>query len=108
MIEQMTYSEIDFRAEAIKLLRSHQEQLTDYDIEASERRKRLAYRHFRSLELLDDDAGFVMKALMIRKHYLQMQRYKVRLQKKRDELLSKQARELKEMKSRWAKAKLHG
>jgi hypothetical protein len=98
--------EIDFRGEVIKLIRTHQEELASYDKEAIDRRQRLGYRHFRRLESMGDDVGYVAKALVMRRQYLQIQRYKVRVEKKRMELLSRQAIELKELKSQWARAKL--
>lgn len=97
---------VDYRVEVIKLLRSHQEELAMYDVEAEMRRQRLSFRHFRTLDNLGDEVSYVKKALIIRKQYLQMQRFKTRLKQKRLELLLKQAQQLKELKLLWAKEKI--
>ncbi len=101
-------SEGDIKREIVELLRKHQIQISAYDADAEERKQRLSYRHFKRLEATADRASYIDKVLLIRKQHLQMARYKVRLQKKRTELLLKQAVELKALKLQLKKAQLYG
>ncbi|WP_439559668.1 hypothetical protein [Dyadobacter sp.] len=100
-------SEGDIKREIIELIRKHQSQVSAYDHDAEEKKQRLSYRHFRRLEATADQMGYLNKALLVRKQHLQMQRYKVRLQKKRTELLFQQAIELKTLKLKLETAQLH-
>ncbi|CAG5068054.1 hypothetical protein DYBT9623_00782 [Dyadobacter sp. CECT 9623] len=101
-------SELDLRQEIVKLLREHQAQISNYDKEAAERKQRLLYRHFRKLESIEEEGSFLSKALQIRRQHLQMQRYKLRIQRKRTELIFKQAIELNALKMRWREAQIKG
>ncbi|WP_157474682.1 hypothetical protein [Dyadobacter sp. Leaf189] len=83
-------------------------QVSAYDHDAEEKKQRLSHRHFKRLEAIADQAGYINKALLVRKQHLQMQRYKVRLQKKRTELLLQQAVELKTLKLKLKRAQLYG
>ncbi|SKB77297.1 hypothetical protein [Dyadobacter psychrophilus] len=96
---------INLQAEIVALMRRHQEILNNFDSEAIELRKRLAARNFRRIESLGDDTSFLTKANLMRKQFLQVQRFKVRLQKKRVELLLQHAAELKELKLKWSKSR---
>ena len=87
------------REQCIKLIRIHNEQLIEFDTEAARKRQLLSYRHFRRIESLDDTVSYLTKALILRRQYVQIQRFKLRIQKERVALLMKQATELKELKS---------
>ena len=96
---------INLQAEIIALMRRHLEVLNSFDFEAIELRKRLAARNYKRIELLGDDTSLFIKANLMRKQFQQVQRFKVRLEKKRVELLLQHAAELKELKLKWAKSR---
>ena len=96
MTETATYQD-----EYMKLLRMHQQQQIILESEAEKSRARVALMYIQEVEALDERVSFIKKALVMRRQFLELQRFKQQSKTEKANLKRKHMQEILDLKARW-------
>lgn len=91
----------NYREEYVRLLRMQQQRQRQQESDSEQLKAQLGYKHLKELEALESDVSFIKQALVMRRHYMEVQNLKRQEKRERMELIHKHSSEIKQLKSKW-------
>jgi len=91
----------NYREEYVRLLRLQQQRQRQHEVDSEQLKAQLGYKHLKELEALEPDVSFIKQALVMRRHYVDVQNLKRQEKRERMEMIHKHSLEIKQLKAKW-------